>query len=93
MRVEGILDLTPHQRLFNAPWRLQLLQGEQPSGWSLYKQLNELKSISGLLVPSYQTGGTNLVLFRYRQHEIKAYDPDQRLNRLFLNHLAADEWG
>lgn len=93
VRIEGILDLTQHQQLFNTPWRLQLLQGEQPPGWSLYNQLNKHTSISGLLVPSYQTGATNLVLFHYCQHEIQAYDPDQRLNRLFPNHLVVDEWG
>lgn len=91
--IEGILDLTQHQQLFNTPWRLQLLQNEQPPGWILCNQLKNNKAISGFLVPSYQTGGSNLVLLRYRQKELQAYDPESRLSHLFTDHLSLTEWG
>ena len=91
--IEGILDLTQHQQLFNTPWRLQLLKNEEPPGWFLCNQLQKHKAISGVLVPSFQTSGSNLVLFRYRQHELQAFDPEHRLSRLFTNNLTVAEWG
>ena len=93
VRIEGILDLTQHQQLFDTPWRLQLLQAEQPPGWILCNQLKKNKAISGFIVPSYQTDGNNLVLFRYRQKELQAYDPEQRLGHLFTDDLTTTEWG
>lgn len=93
IHMDRVLDIRPYGELFNTPWRLQKLQQSIPPGWLLCRQLKQQKQATGLLVPSYQSNGTNLVVLRYQQSEIQAYDPEKRLSQLFGNQFTDEEWG
>ncbi len=93
VQAEGILDLTDSSNVFDTPWRLQLLEKAIPPGWQLCQHLKHRKDIAGVLVPSFQSHGNNLVLFRYRQTELQIFDPEQRLRHVFGSQLCQAEWG
>lgn len=91
--MSNVLDLTQHKALFDTPWRLDLLQQLTPPGWQLCNYLKQHSNITGLLVPSFQGEGNNLVLLRYRQVELQVFDPENRLTKAFGHKLDQSPWG
>ncbi|WP_102797674.1 RES family NAD+ phosphorylase [Bowmanella denitrificans] len=79
-----VLDFSQDDEFFKQNWRILQVKKQQSRGQLLARMVVEENLASGILVPSYtMKSGVNLVIYRWDASQVRLYDPDDRLKKIF----------